>query len=65
MNLQELKKLIDETIEENNNKTSIAYQVNEIEFEDYDGNTIALLSDFDLADIEDNAIRLQSTIKKY
>ena len=36
----------------------------DIEFEDYDGNTIFMLKDLDLADIEEgNVVRLQRNIK--
>ena len=38
--------------------------INNIEIEDYFGNTIANLKDLDIADIEKDVLRLQLNIKK-
>ena len=57
----ELKQL-QQTLEEVN--SSVYKKVVDIEFEDYNGNTIFKLSDLDLADIDGDCIRLQSKKQK-
>ena len=51
MTLKDLLKIIEEE------------DIQEIELEDYNVNTMYFLSDFDIADIEEDKIRLQLTTK--